>query len=218
MAKEIAKKETQLSGLTPVVKGDIEGLTGGGNYLPQIRIMAFTSSAVQDDKIKAGHFALVTGDIIDLGTSFDCIPLDYRTKATRNTDDDGFMVTWDKGTPLWNDIKRLALEGTQDEKMSNSYGIEFLMWLPEHGYVTYFANSKTARTSSTALLTLTEARRVTHFETKLLEKGKYKWFGPIHTPASVPMVTLPITKEAQEKLDWYQAQTNTEVAEESSRD
>ena len=207
-----------LQGLAPVSQDDISGLIGAGSILPRVQLMAFTSGPVQDGLIQPGHYALIgDGVIVDLGTSFECIPLDFRPKAMR-TNDDGVLVSWDKGTPLWCSIADCADSPSQEVRSGNMYGLDFLIWLPENGFVSYYAGSKTSRRAASRLVGLTKERRPTHFESELITKGKLKWYGPKHAPSEVPFAVLPDLEKANEALAIFRDQQSSQLVETSERD
>jgi len=196
-----------------------ELLTGGGNFLPRIQLMGKNSGPVEEGKVEAGNFVIVNdSEVVDLTSEFDCIPLCVRPKAMR-IEDSGIQVTWDRNGELFKDIQALA--AVKVTRIGNLYGLEFLIWVPNQGFATYFAGNPTARRAAGSLVGLTEKRAATCFKSNLIERGIFRWYGPSHTGAATIITDMPTQEQAQERVNRYMDQTDdapVEAAEGSDRD
>lgn len=146
---------------------------------PRVQLMTFSSTEVTNDRAKAGHYVTIKNkdQITDLGPEFDCLVLGVRAMALSINGDEVISV-YDHTSALFKDIA--AKSGEQDSGCM--YGPQFLLWVPGHGFVTFFFSNPTLRRSAPELRGL--IKKAATIKSRKIEKGKYKWHGMVVTVCS----------------------------------
>ncbi len=177
---------------------DFDDITANKSvYLQRLQLFGSKSGACAEGKIGIGRWGLVEDDsIIDLSPEVDVILLAFRPKAL-DTSGDTVINCHDAQSTIYQDIR----ERSKVEDSGCMYGAEFLVFVPSANvFATYFASSKTARRESKKFRTL--LGQAATLKCRLIERGKWKWHGPVVLPCSAPLETpdLEIIKVQIEKF------------------
>jgi hypothetical protein len=165
---------------------DFDDITSSGIvYLQRLQLFGSKSDACAEGRIGIGHWGLVNDDVItDLGDEADIVLLAYRPKAL-DTGGEVIITDYDVQSETFNRIR----EESFVKDSGCMYGPEFLVYVPsQDAFATYFASSKTARREAKKFRPL--LGQAATVKSRLIEKGKYKWHGPVILPCSTPM-TMP---------------------------
>ena len=115
------------------------------SFMPRVSLMAGTSGMVMEGKMSVGKFCFLrTGDdYVDLGDSFNFIPISYRFAAMRFAGADSKMeIYYNPQSPEFLQIK----EESEGPDSGCNYGPQFLIWVPTvKDFATYHFGSKSAR-------------------------------------------------------------------------
>lgn len=163
-------------------------------FLPRLQLFGSTSEAVKEGKIPIAHYGIIKGkdDPIDLGISVLIIPLAWRAKAM-DVKVDPPMAYHKPDSPEFQEIKKRA---DNEQNSGCMYGPEFLVWMAEHGYVTFFFGSKTARNEAPAIRALLPKGPVLNTAVctaHLIKTEQYSWHG-IKATASAQQIDQPPTE------------------------
>jgi len=213
---DLVPQDLQQSAIVPV---DFDSMVKSADYLGRFQLFSSKSDACAEGRIGIGHYGLVKDDVItDLGVSIDVGVLSWRPKALSIEGDnvinsynpeiqDGVITN-----PLFKDI----VERSATPNSGCMYGPEFLLWLPSIGdFALFHANSKTARREAKKLQPL--IGNAATFRAHLIEKGKYKWHGPVITQCSTPIAPPPENRLRAEWEKFHNPPTDTvEIADGSS--
>lgn len=181
------------------------------SYLPRLQLFGSKSDACAEGKIGIGRWGLVNDDVItDLGVSTDVIILAFRPKAL-DTSSDTVINNHDADSEIYATIR----EKSREKDSGCMYGPEFLVFVPsEDVFATYFASSATARREAKKLRVLIGCG-VT-LKCHLIEKGRFKWHGPIVLPCSAPLDVPDLTiVEVQKEKFRNPPVSDVEVADET---
>lgn len=189
MSSEIAKTSGELAvsvnALQAQSKFD-DSMFGGiaGNrvaFLPRMQLFTSNSDQCKRGVIGVAEYGLIKGkdELVKLGKSVIGVPLAWRAKAMFVKSDPP-LAFHNAKSPEFQDIKRKA---DNDSNSGNLYGPEFLVWLgTEHGFVTFFMGSKTARNEAPALRALLPGAdgrcRTANFSSAFIENKEFSWHGP----------------------------------------
>ena len=172
----------------------------GSGFLPYVQLFTTKSGAVAEGKIGGGEYGLVRdGNIVSLGKEFNIIFLSVRARGFQIDDAGGVSVVYDKNDPEYNRIKGLQAAGVEGAMV----GPEFLCWVPsEATFATFFCGSKTLKREARKFGAFLGGKAA-NLRSKLIEKGKYKWHGPVVNPCSVDLSPLPEVDDANEQVDKF---------------
>jgi hypothetical protein len=162
-----------------------------GSFLPRLQLFTASSNEVKEGKIGVAVYGVVKGEeISEVGKLVPVVPIAWRSKAM-NLKSDPPQAYHNQKSPEFQDFMKRA----SDPNSGYVFGPEFLLWMgPEHGFVTMFFMSKTARNAAPdlrALLPGADGRlRVAVLGAKLIENDDYKWHAPTIMP-SAQNIQLP---------------------------
>lgn len=140
------------------------------DYLPRIQVFSGKNKAVLEGKIPMGHFGLVEGDnITDLGASCDVLIIASRAKAMKLADQ--ILTYFDPESPEFQNI--VDMSGEEDSGCM--YGPEFLVYLPNEGFATFFFSNKTLRRVAKSMQS--RLRKAATMEVGLIKGRTYTWHG-----------------------------------------
>ena len=175
MSKEIAKKAN--GNLVPVSKdssAEMAALAGPSSYLPRIQLMTDASEPVKEDIFPKDHFALILDqEHTDLGAEVDLIVCGYRPKALElgeeviNVYDMKLVDGMATG-----EFKRI-MEMSEQADSGCMYGPEYLVYIPDHGFATFFFGNKSLRRESKKMQAYM-GKAVTA-KAQLIKTKKYKY-------------------------------------------
>lgn len=162
------------------------------SFLPYIQLYTGNSKPVQTGKIQVAHYGINKGqDLISLGKEVLCVPLAWRPKC--------MDINGDKPKSYFkpnSDIfKQLKARAEADSNSGVFYGPEFLLWIPDHGFVTFMFGSKTARNEAPALKALLPSVagvRTAVLSSNFIETDSYAWHGPKVSLSSQVLSDLPL--------------------------
>lgn len=181
-------------------------------YLQRLQLFGSKSDACAEGKIGIGHWGLVNDDqITDLGVATDVIFLGFRAKAL-DTSGDTVINNHDAQSEVFAAIR----EKSEERDSGCMYGPEFLVYVPSEAlFATYFASSKTARREAKKIRPLFGCAAT--LKCRLIEKGKYKWHGPVVLTCSAAL-DLPDPKIAKAQIDKFNnpPESDVEVVDETS--
>lgn len=190
--------------------GDV---VAAGSYLPYISLYGGNSNACKEGLIGIGRYGLVRqkDKIEDLTAEFNVLALGWRYKAMQIGE--GIISNYNPKSEMFQKIKA----DSEVEDSGCMYGIEFLFWVPElpaSCFATFYCNSKTSRR---------EAQNIRPFcpdanhgpmpmtlKTQFLQKGKYKWHGPVATQCSTQFA-LPSMEEMIDQATKFANPKESEV-------
>lgn len=189
----------------------LEGL--GDGFLPRLQLFSGRSDACSEGLIPINHYGIVDGDnIIDLGERVVIGVLAVRSKAMCTQGD--VQCSYKQDSELF---KQLVVDsGVKDSGCM--YGPEFLVYIPSiKRFATYFMGSKTARREAKKFKPLMNKPAI--LDSKNIEKGKYKWRGPVILPCA-DQIELPPLEKLEEEVNKFRnpPEDTVEVAEEDGRE
>lgn len=158
-----------------------QGVFGtGANFLPRLQLFTSNSDECKRGVIPVATYGVFKGKetLIEIGKTVVVIPLAWRAKAMFLGGDKP-VAFHDPKSKEFADVRRKA---DADSNSKNMYGPEFLLWTQDHGYVTFFCGSKTARNAAPAiralLPTATGQLRYGVLSAEYINNDKYSWHGP----------------------------------------
>lgn len=179
-------------------KEAMDMVTGGGDYLPRLQVMALQNNLVATNKISAGNLALLTSAdaFDDMTNSVDVLVLAWKPKALK-IDGDDIVESNDVKSDIFLDIK--AQSSVQDSGCM--YGPEVLIYIPSaEKYATFFMSSKSARRVAPKILAL--IGKAATIGSVLAEKKPYKWYAPTIEECTTPF-EIPDQEEITKKIDTF---------------
>ncbi len=199
-------------------------VVAAGSYLPYISLYGGNSNACKEGLIGIGRYGLVRqkDKIEDLTAEFNVLALGWRYKAMQIGD--GIISNYNPKSPMFAKIR----ENSEVEDSGCMYGIEFLFWVPDlpaQCFATFYANNKTSRREAQNIRPFCPAPETTApngalipahgplpmtLKTQFLQKGKYKWHGPVATQCSTQFA-LPPMDEMIEQATKFANPKETEV-------
>ena len=211
MSNEIAKNEekTSLEVLGSVVNemsnkeldASLDEMCGSSAF-QRIQLFGSSSNAVKEGKIAMGHFAVVdSANINDLGESFDCVILGYRMKAIYFGDD--VEVNFDPTSERFQEIAKLSTVTDSD----CVFGPEYLLYIPDHGYIPYHLNNISSQYESKAFRSL--VGKVATVKATLIKGKKGTYHAPKVAACNVPVSLPPIEEVKKVLADFNNPETVT---------
>lgn len=170
------------SDLVPDKYGDdtFDDMATIGNYLPYVQLCGSSSEPAKKGIIPIGNHALFKGkQIIDLGKNVQCWVCAWRPMAML-TSGDKPVVFYDPEHEGFKKVREIASRGQFGD--GAMCGPQFLLYIPGHGFATYFMNSKTAKNEAPNFKALIDKCAI--ITGKYIETKKYSWHGPSIVAAS----------------------------------
>lgn len=175
---------------TAIVDDDFDSaIKSESDFLPRFQLFGAKSDACAEGLIGIGRYGLVKGDdITDLGDSVDVGVLAQRPKAIRIEGDNVICSYFPEivNDVITNPLFKKIVEDARQPDSGCMFGREFLFWVPSaNTFALFHANSKTTRREAKKLLAL--MGKAATLRARLIEKGRYKWHGPVITTCSTPI-------------------------------
>lgn len=176
---------------------DVFGTMSGAVYLPRLQLYGANSDAVKEGTIGMGEFGIVRArDVKGLGKPIDVLVLEWRPKAMYvSKGKDVVECNYDPSSPRF---KEIAITADTTSDSGCMFGPEFLVWIPDEGFATYFLSSKSARYEADNLRKLM-CRMVT-LESVLVKGSGKQASRSWHAPKAKECLT-PYTFPAVEEID-----------------
>ncbi len=179
-------------------------------FLPRVQLFGSSSKLVKLGKFPQGHWGLVRNkdQVDDLGTSFDCVVIQYRYKAL-DVSGDKPVQYFDADSDDFADV----VARSKEKDSGCMWGEEFLLWIASaQVFATLFCASPTMRNSVNDIKQL-HLRGCT-LGCRLIENKQFAWHGPTVSMCSTPM-NLPSSEMAQIQNELF---TKVEAKEEVAED
>lgn len=180
--------------IQPYDEKELADLTGGGEYLNRVQLVASTSELVGKG-FSPGTFALTRGkdDCIDLGKDFRVIVCAFQGKACYVVKGQAPVFSLDIKSEQYQDFRAKSLAGVQ----GYLFGPEFLLWLDgKEDFATFHCSNKTSRQAATHLIDL--LGKGARISSKYLKNNKGSWFGPEFTPDNTPFAVVPTAEQCKD--------------------
>ena len=164
---------------------DEKALMAGTDFLSRLSLVTFNSDVVKEDKIKAGHWAVIgTGSEIeeDLGPEAVVVLVDFRPKAADLSNKAEPVISFDMQSDFFQKIKKICDDKSipSEDKQGLMYGPEYLVFIPElNRFVTFHCGSISLRISSRAIHGLFTRRVPVLAKNKVTKGKKGSWHVPI---------------------------------------
>ena len=159
----------------------------------RIQLFGSSSDVVKRGDFPMGHLGIVDGkEITDLGESFDCFVLGYRLKAMRFGDE--MEVLFDHEDAAFKAI----VEESKEKDSDCMFGPEFLLWIPEHGFVPYHLNNKSAQYEAKPMRAL--VAQAATIKVVFIEGKEFSWHAPKVTKCTVPLDSQPNADEVKAEM------------------
>lgn len=151
-----------------------DDLATSSKFLPRLQLFTSNSEAVQMGQIPLAHYGLVKGknSITDLGKTVLVMPLAWRPKAIDSKANP--VVAYHKADD--ERFKEIVKRANANPNSGCLYGPEFLVWLPEKGFVTFLMGSKSARNEAAAVRACMNKAMV--LSANLIQTKDYRWHAP----------------------------------------
>lgn len=166
-------------------------------YSSRLQLFSFNSGAVKDEKVKAGTFAIVNGQELDiLGDEVVLMPVAIRCKAM-DLSGDRPVIAYDMNSSLFADIRTRS----KDRDSNCMCGVEFLVYIPDRDVFTtfYLANATLLREAGNVKANLGIAIKC---KAKLIKKEKLSWHGM--TVAAFPAeIKIPESDRFRSEINMF---------------
>jgi len=183
-----------------------EALTKTSSFLPQVRVYGSESSLVKEGKFPMGHFGLYhsANQIVDLGTSFSCINIWARSRASVVVGEQP-ISHYKFESAEFQDFLNKAQAGEEGYLA----GLEYLLWLPSvKNFALFLFGNKTLRRESANMKAL--IGRAATAEIKLIKTSKYTWHGCSIYPCSTPF-DMPSMEDMQAQVEIFKNPVESEI-------
>jgi len=189
MSEQLIKIDAQVQQYSDEDFKKIAGSTG----FKRIQLYGKSSNIVGSGKFPMGHFGLVDGqEVMDLGSQFDCIVIAWRPKAMRTGET--IEILYDPTVPNFQKI----VDESEIKDSGCMFGIEYLLWLPEHGYLPFFLNNKSSKYEAPAFKAM--IGKAATVKSILIETKRYTWHAPKIIKCTVPFTALPTEDEVRKEI------------------
>lgn len=186
---------------SPYSAEDFNAVAKSNDFLRRLQLFGGNSDAVKTEKIAIGTWGLVTDSetIEPLQKQIDVMVCAWRPKAMVIDKAAGAVLSYfDPKSEIFQETQARSGE----ENSNCMYGPEFLVYYPPHDeLVSYYMGSKTARQQSGKVLGL--KGKAATLKIKLIEKGKFKWHGPVIVPCTTPLSRAPDTDKLKKELERF---------------
>lgn len=181
--------------LAPYSEKDLAELTGAGEYLPRLQLVASTSALVE--KISSGNFAFCrsTDNVDDLGKELHVVVVAMQPKAAIYEKGKVPVSITDMNNPQFANIRNQS----NARVPGCVYGPEFLFWIPsKDSFATFHCSNATARKEARNIIDLIGAgATVTR---KMCKNDKGNWWGIAVTPNNAPVANLPAQEDVKDAM------------------
>ena len=203
MSSEIVKPETETalavssvaalqaaSGFADDVFGGIAG--SRMSFFPRLQLFTSNSEQCKQGKIGVATYGLIKGkdELVPLGKNVIAVAIAWRAKAMFVKSDPPLAYHNAKSE----EFQAIKKRADADSNSGNLYGPEFLLYIEEHGFVTFFMGSKTARNEAgavKALLPGADGRlKCGNFGSVYITGKEHSWHGP-KVVVSAQTIALP---------------------------
>jgi hypothetical protein len=184
----------------------------GVEFHPRIQFFSDQATICKKKQFPANHFALVVkkDEMKDLGESFVCMPLGYRYKALDFREKGKVRSFYDPKSPDFLAVKEEAeRKRPPGEKSQCMAGVEFLLYVQNHGYATLLCSSASLKKVAKKLFAM--VKQYVQFGHRLVESGSFIYEAPdvssfsgsfdIADPKLVKIVTDFINQSASKVED-----------------
>lgn len=183
MSTELATKNDNAIANT-AVNSELDSFLGdyvrGGDFYPRIKFFNASATVVKRKAFPENHYGLIKSktECVDLGESFAAAVLSYRITALDFTEKGKVKRYHDPNDKELQRIKRES-EVKRPNNEQNPYmaGLEFLLWNPEHGYMTLLCYNHSLKLCAGKLTGLCKAKKAAQFAHTLVD-GKYVYEAP----------------------------------------
>lgn len=179
---------------------------GGGDFLPRLQLMTANSAKCKAGEFPTNHYALVASqDYNDLGKNVDVLLVTWRPKALEIGEN--IVSSFDPSSETFQEIQRKA----QQPNSGCMYGPEFLVYVPNHGFATFFMGSKSARRESASVKAL--LKQPVTLSSRLIKTKSYSWFAASCSSCSTPLSEMPSRDELLEQVEAFNnpKESDTEI-------
>lgn len=192
-----------------------EDLVASKGWLPRLQLMTANSNKCQEGTFPINNYALIRDQsYTDLGKEVDVGVVAWRPKAL-DTSGDQVVTSFDPKSELYQAIAKRA------DTIANSgcmHGPEFLVWVPHHGFATFYMGGKSTRREAPKIK---ERMNTTcTLSSKKAKTKMYQWQTPIIGDCTTPLDELPDANEAREEIEKFlnPPESDVEAVEEVSEE
>lgn len=173
--------------------GDLTKVASASRFHPRLQLFGGSSDAVKRLLIPVRHWGIVKGQDIthDLGTDVEAYILAGRAKALDTGGKDGAVISYTPSDAIFKTIQ--ARSAVMNSKCM--FGPEFLVWLANVGWATYFACNESARQEAHALVAAMGKSVI--MGSRVAEGKGRSWVAPT-TEATEPTFDLPPADEVDD--------------------
>lgn len=193
---------------------DLKAVASTGTWLSRLMLMGPNSGLVAEKKIEAGHYALIQdkNSFKDLGDQVDLIPITWRPLAMDINGDEVISI-YNKDSEAF---KRIEKESEKSDS-GCMFGPQFLIYIKEHGFSTFYCSSKTFRREAPKIHSL--LLKGTTLTSQFIKKKRYSWYGPVVSSCSTPF-DLPDQEELKKQVHSFNnpEEEEREVSEQPTRE
>lgn len=176
----------------------------GSGFMPRVQLMTSASEKCKSGEFPINHFALIRDqNFVDLGGEMEAVVLSWRPKAMEIGE--AVITVYDTDDAEFSRIQEKAGEANS----GCMYGPEFLLWIPNQGYATFFCGSKTTRRESP--LIRDRIGKGVRLKPKKIETAKYTWYGVEASPAASIAGPMPEEGEMGTKITAFVNPPKSEV-------
>lgn len=195
------------------------GGTGFLGFLPRLQLFSANASEVKRGKIDMANYGLIVGKekkLTPLGKTLLVVPIAWRPKALY-TKPKPVLAYHNPKSKEFKDFKARAIA---DSNSGYMFGPEFLLYMgEEHGFVTFFFGSLSARNESPKMQALlpigtSTAYRPAMLTAQFIENKDYSWHAPQVT-ASSQAYTVPDREVIDQVVSIFLKPKDSEVQEEA---
>ena len=193
----------------------LDDATSGSGFLPYFQLFTSKADAVAEGKIGVGEYGLVSDGVVNpMGKEVDVVVYTVRNRAFYKDDAGEITVLYDKDDPEYQRIKVMAAAKVKGAMC----GPEFLLWIPSQAtFTTFFCGSPTLKRECKKFGPYLGGKACT-MRQHLIDRGGYKWHGPLIGPCSTPPTALPDDEAVATQIDCFKNPPQKKAAEKASDD
>lgn len=159
----------------------------------RLQLFGASNEIVKEGKFPMGHFGIVDGsEIVDIGERFNCLVIDWRPKAMRIGDPITILYDFENA-----EFKKIV-EESEVKDSGCMYGIEFLLFIPNHGFIPYFLCSASTRYEAGAFRA--NLGKVIELKSIFVKSAKFSWHAPKVIASNIPLEKMPSQEEIEAEL------------------
>ncbi len=158
------------------------------SFLPRLQLFDSNSKPCKQKLVNQGHYGLVVnGNVSDLGDEIKLFIVALRSKAMDLNN--GVRSYYDP-----TNIEFTRIQGRSKIKNSGCMcGPEFLVYMPDlRKFATFFMSSPTLKREAPNVKS--QLGKACTLRSRLIDDGKYTWYGPVSSACSVPLDPPPADK------------------------